>query len=77
MPIRRGIRKCIVPSGNSQEAAIIDGMTVIPVESLTELVDYLSGISAIEPEYVDVDGLLGEAPDRRECDFSEVRGMRH
>lgn len=70
----QGIRKCIVPSGNSQEAAIIDGMTVIPVESLTELVDYLSGISAIEPEYVDVDGLLGEAPDRRECDFSEVRG---
>ena len=70
----KGIRRCIVPTGNSKEAAIISGVTVIPVESLEEFVSYLSGISVIEPEYVDVDALLGENTYTDECDFSEVKG---
>lgn len=33
-------------------------MTVIPVTSIGELVDHLSGIQTIEPEYVDVEAML-------------------
>ena len=68
-----GVRSCIVPAGNSGEAAIIEGMTVIPVESLRELVDHLCGIHIIEPEYVDVDAVLSSYMEE-EGDFSEVKG---
>ncbi len=70
----QGIKRCVVPAGNSKEAAIISGMTVIPVENLEEFVGYLSGICVIEPEYVDVNVLLGENIYSDECDFSEVKG---
>lgn len=68
-----GVRSCIVPAGNSGEAAIIEGMTVIPVESLRELVDHLCGIHIIEPEYADVDAVLSSYMEE-EGDFSEVKG---
>lgn len=69
-----GVRSCIVPAGNSREAAIIRGMTVIPVTSIGELVDHLSGIQTIEPEYVDVEAMLDTSGDEAEVDFSEVMG---
>lgn len=71
---KNGIEKCIVPAENSREAAIIKGMTVIPVTDLMEMVDYLCGIRVIEPEYVDVDDLLGCKEDECDCDFADVKG---
>ena len=49
-------------------------MTVIPVTSIGELVDHLSGIQTIEPEYVDVEAMLDTSGDEAEVDFSEVMG---
>lgn len=69
-----GVRRCIVPAANAKEAAVISGTTVIPVSNLQELVDYLSGIQVIEPEYVDVDHLLAGEDADYGCDFSEVMG---
>lgn len=70
----RGVRLCIVPAANAQEAAVISEMTVIPINTLQEFVDYLNGIQVIEPEYVDVDNLLAGAESDYGCDFSEVMG---
>lgn len=70
----QGVRRCIVPRGNAREAAVIEGMTVIPVESVCTTADYLNGICDIAPEYVDVDELLRGDEEPENCDFSDVMG---
>lgn len=69
-----GIKKCIVPKGNAREAAVIDKVEVVAVDSLCELVDYLNGIRKIAREYVDVEAMLNSGGDGDGCDFSEVMG---
>lgn len=69
-----GVKNCIVPAGNAQEAAIIEGMNVIPVSTIRELVDHLSGIQIAEPEYVDVEELLSADSAAGGLDFSDVMG---
>ena len=44
-----GIKKVFVPVSDSQEAALIDGVEVYPVESLSGLIQYLRGEADIAP----------------------------
>jgi magnesium chelatase family protein len=69
-------RGIIVPRENASEAAVVDGMEVIPVTCLTEAVGFLSGQLAIEPAVIDLDAVFAAAS-AYECDFSEVRGQEH
>jgi magnesium chelatase family protein len=46
---RAGAEEVLVPAGNGREAALVDGLTVIPVPSLRAAVDHLSGLRPITP----------------------------
>lgn len=64
----------IVPWENAEEAAIIDGISVIPVTSLRECVDWLTGQIQIEPAKVDRDKIfqvLNDFP----LDMHDVKGQ--
>ncbi|NBD74231.1 YifB family Mg chelatase-like AAA ATPase [Patescibacteria group bacterium] len=50
-----GFRECYVPSDNAREAALVAGITVYPVDSLTTLVAHLT-----HPDAEQVDALPGE-----------------
>src|SRR5881296_4646143 len=39
----------LVPLGNAREAAVVDGVAVYPVRTLTEVVDFINGTRSIEP----------------------------
>jgi magnesium chelatase family protein len=59
---------------NAQEAAIVEGLEVIPVANLFEAVQFLEGLQQIEP----VQSLfLANKPDLSHCevDLSEVKGQ--
>jgi magnesium chelatase family protein len=43
-----GISEVYVPAENVAEAAIVDGIDIVPVKDLRELVDHLSGVSTIQ-----------------------------
>lgn len=73
---RLGIRRIIVPYENSNEASIVDGIDVIGVEKLTDVVDYLNGILEINPNKVDVQ-LYFEQNNKYNLDFSEVKGQEN
>jgi len=66
----------IVPAKNGREAAVVDGISVIPVQTLGQLVDYLRGIVRIEPEAVDIDRIF-EQNGSYQHDFAEVLGQEH
>lgn len=70
-----GFRTFIVPKANATEAAVVDGIDVIGVESLSEVVDFLSGITKPEPVQIDINALFETEGNRYDADFSDVRGQ--
>jgi magnesium chelatase family protein len=71
-----GLRGMILPRKNAREAAVVDGIEVLSVPTLGELVEFLCGLRLIQPESVDVQTIFQEAhPD--EIDFCEVKGQEH
>ena len=75
MEMRRiGMRAVIVPVENIEEASVVSGIDVIPVGTLREAAEYLSGALAIEPRFTDLAGLVAAARDDGD-DFGDVRGQ--
>jgi magnesium chelatase family protein len=71
-----GLRGAILPEGNAPEAAVVDGIEVVPVHSLGDLVEFLCGLKAIVPEARDVETIFEHRPSD-DMDFSEVKGQEH
>lgn len=72
----RGLKGIIVPIENSAEAAVVEGVDVIPVGSLTETIGFLTGELPIEPARVDLNAIF-QAARAYDCDFADVRGQEH
>lgn len=71
---RDGVDILIVPYENAEEAAIIEGIEVIPVTSLSEAVAYLQGKNQIAPAEVDrerIFSVLNSFP----VDMMDVKGQ--
>jgi magnesium chelatase family protein len=69
-----GCEALVVPAANAGEAALVEGLDVVPVESLLDLVRFLTGAGAPAASPVDAAALLA-LPSRGEEDFSQVRGQ--
>ena len=69
-----GLRGIVVPAENAGEAAVVEGLDVIAVGSLTEAVGFFCGQLEIEPTPSRVDELFEEFS-TYEIDFSDVRGQ--
>lgn len=70
-----GIKKIILPKANAKEASIIDGLDVIPVSNLNEVIDYLNANLIIEKEK-SINFLSNFKP-KYDFDFSEVKGQEN
>ncbi|MBR4147794.1 MAG: YifB family Mg chelatase-like AAA ATPase [Bacteroidales bacterium] len=68
-----GFKGIVIPKENAKEAAIVDGIDVIGVEDLSEVVDFLNGEKQIEPERIDMDLLVHD--DVYAFDFQDVKGQ--
>lgn len=65
----------LLPSINAKEAAVVNGVKVIPVETLTQAVEWLSGEVDIQPARAGTFQLDAHCDD--ELDFMEVKGQAH
>jgi len=70
-----GFKGIIIPKENAKEAAIVDGVDVIGVGDLSEVVDFLNGQLDIEPERIDLDSLAQE--DVYMFEFQDVKGQEN
>ena len=66
-----GIRRLFVPADSAPEATLAEGLTVYPVETVTQLADHLSDVQPIAPSPPWEAG--DEVPDLP--DFADVRGQ--
>ncbi len=72
----RGIPTAYVSVEDAAEAALVDGITIIPVSSLRQLVDHLAGQAPIAP-YVPT-GPVEDGEERWEgTDFRDIKGQEH
>ncbi|MEG2613996.1 MAG: YifB family Mg chelatase-like AAA ATPase, partial [Alistipes sp.] len=74
---REGLQRILVPADNLAEAAVVEGIEVIGVHTLKEVVGYLNGetlIAAAEPPHDEVSAVTGT---HYAEDFSDVKGQTH
>jgi len=71
---RRKQAGVIVPRENSNEAAVVDGIRVIPVSTFSQVVEFLRGMIAIEPVRTDVAAIFDTRVVSGD-DFAEVMGQ--
>jgi magnesium chelatase family protein len=73
---RAGYPEILVPYENRREASVVAGISVIPVKTLVDAVDFIRGEKTIPPESFSPDAVFDD-PDAIESDFSEVAGQAH
>jgi magnesium chelatase family protein len=73
---RSGFAGIVVPRENAREAAVVEGIQVVGVGELAEVVEFLNGERAIEPCRIEIGELFCEATGHGD-DFSEVKGQDH
>lgn len=66
-------KKAIVPEDNKEECGAIEGIDIIPVNNITQLVDYLNGNLDIAPFEYKYD--FSDKKDYFQEDFSEIKGQ--
>jgi len=73
---RLGLKGIIIPEDNSEEAAVVDGIEVYGVESLQEVVEFLTGNRELEPAAADIEEIFMN-DGKYSVDFYDVKGQDH
>lgn len=72
---RKEGRDLILPKRSAEEAALVEGTHVFPVETLSECVQFLNGALEIAPLTAEKSPFHRRGNDRAGSDFSEVKGQ--
>lgn len=65
----------IVPKQNEREAAVVNNLEVYGMESITDVINLLTGREIYEPTHVDTRREFYEQQSRFDLDFADVRGQ--
>jgi magnesium chelatase family protein len=71
-----GAKALFVPRDNAAEAAVVKGLNVLPLDSLSQSIQFLLGETSIEPAVNDLDSMWALRKQHL-VDFSEVKGQEH
>ena len=71
---KEGKRGLLVPVDNAPEAAMVEGLEVIPVKTVREAASFIANTTPITPTRVNTKALF-QHHDNDECDLSEVKGQ--
>ncbi len=72
----KGLSGLIVPKQNLAEAAIVQGIDVIPVNDLPQVVNFFNGLEEIPSVQIDPSEVFPPVPSY-ELDFQDVKGQLH
>lgn len=70
-----GIKGIVLPAGNSQEAAVVEGLEVIAADNLKQVIDFFNGDLEIAPIKVNISEEFQRKVDELEVDFKDVKGQ--
>jgi magnesium chelatase family protein len=72
---KEGFKGLIVPISNAKEAAVVDGLDVLGVNNLNEVIQFLNNELVIEPFKVNIVEEFERMVDQFDVDFKEVKGQ--
>ena len=67
----------ILPKANAREAAIVNNLDVLGVETLREAIDFFEGVKQIEPLHVDARDVFISKINDYDSDFKDVQGQEN
>lgn len=71
-----GLVRVILPAQNADEAAVVSGVEIIPVQSLRETVEFLNGENSITPRFIDPSTLFNRK-ETYSVDWNDVKGQEN
>ena len=71
-----GYAGIIVPYENGHEASVVEDIAVLPVKTLSQLVNFFRGFSPIKPLKTNISEIF-QTNKSDDVDFSEVKGQEH
>ncbi len=71
-----GIKQVILPKENRNEGSIVQGIEVIPVENLEEVIHVLQGKQVIKSARANIEEILKNS-NKYDVDFSDVKGQEN
>ena len=74
---KEGYKGFMLPQANTLEAAIVNNLDIIGVETLQEAIDFLTGTLTIEPLVVDTRELFQYQLNNYASDFKDVQGQEN
>ncbi|HEY9046376.1 MAG TPA: YifB family Mg chelatase-like AAA ATPase [Ohtaekwangia sp.] len=74
---REKFKGFILPVDNAREAAIVNELDILPVNTLKEAIDFLEGKISIEPVRVDTREVFASKVNHYETDFKDVQGQEN
>jgi magnesium chelatase family protein len=74
---KQGFKGFILPKENAREAAIVNNLDVIPVESIQDAIDFFEGRRDIEPLKSDTRDIFFNTLNNYDADFSNVQGQEN
>ncbi len=69
----KGFKAVIVPEPNANEAALVEGIDILPAKTLRQAVEYLSGTVPLTPHTLDHDQLFAVRSGLE--DFADIKGQ--
>jgi len=72
--VKNGLKGLLIPAENAPEAAVVEGLDVIPITCLRDAADFLSGRKEIEP-HPWLGSRLFEQLSHYDFDFADVKGQ--
>lgn len=69
-----GIKNFFVPNKNSDEAAVVKGINILPVNNITEVIRHIKGERIINPYVVEIDKVFNRNV-TYDVDFADVKGQ--
>jgi magnesium chelatase family protein len=73
--LEKGFKRIFLPKVNALEAALVEGIEIIPVEDLLQLIKHLRGETIIRPFSIDSRKLNPESKAESQYDFKYVAGQ--
>lgn len=71
---KQGMKGIILPEENAKEAAMVEGINVYPLGTLSETVEFLNSGGGLEPYKVDINEIFN-IDQRSIVDFADVKGQ--
>ncbi|MCR5549923.1 MAG: YifB family Mg chelatase-like AAA ATPase [Bacteroidales bacterium] len=74
---KRGMKALILPEQNAREAAIVQGLDILGVKNIKQVIDFFDGSVAIAPTTVNIENEFRRSLNNYEHDFSDVKGQEN